>query len=165
MPYLSALRLVALLGARGAAHAFGDDADFLDTGAFGGVDHVNDFAVAQRARAHDEHRLVLALLEDAAQAIFEFGERDVVVVDRDVLVGGVAEHNLRDVDLGLLGGLGFRRQVDVEPALREGQRGHEDHEEHEEHVDHRRDVHVRVDFELLGGDDPVGSEMVMGVGF
>ena len=32
---------------------------------------VDDVAVAQRARAHDEHRLLLALLEDVAEAIFE----------------------------------------------------------------------------------------------
>src|SRR6266404_6971487 len=33
----------------GLAHAFGDDADLLDAGALGGVDHVDDVAVAQRA--------------------------------------------------------------------------------------------------------------------
>ena len=75
----------------------------------------------------------------------------------------VLEHDLRDVGLRLVRRLGFRRQVDVETALRERQGGHEDDEEHEQHVDHRRDVHVAADFELLGGDDLVGAEMLVGV--
>src|SRR5688500_13025855 len=43
----------------GAAHAFGDNADFFDARALGGVEHVDDVAVTQRAVAGDEHRLVL----------------------------------------------------------------------------------------------------------
>src|SRR5688572_11222333 len=69
-----------------AAHALGDDADLLDAGALGCVDDLDDVAVAQVARAHDEHRLVLAFLEDRAETLLEFLDGDVLVVDRDLLV-------------------------------------------------------------------------------
>jgi hypothetical protein len=52
-----------------SAHALGDDADLLDAGALGGVDDLDDFAVPQRGRAVDEHRLLLARLEDLAEAL------------------------------------------------------------------------------------------------
>ena len=55
-------------GAGGLPHAFGDDADFLDTGALRRVDDVDDVLVLQRAGADDEHRLVVALVEDVRAA-------------------------------------------------------------------------------------------------
>ena len=114
---------------------------------------------------HDvSRRDVRELLEDRPQTRLELGDHDVLLVDRDPLVRGVLHHDLADVDLLLLlGGLGFRRQVDVEPLLREWQGRHEDDEQHEQHVDHRRDVHFRRDFELLGRDDAIGAEVLVGV--
>src|SRR5947207_6114799 len=76
-PYLIAALLLAT-----AAHLFGDDADLLDAGALGGVDHGNDFAVAKLAIAGDEHRLFLARLEDVAEARLEILERHRLVTDR-----------------------------------------------------------------------------------
>src|SRR6478609_11574486 len=84
-----------LLGLSGAAalgflpHAFGDDADFLDTRALGRVDDVDDLTVAKRRRAGDEQRLVLALLEDGSQPAFHVSHRHVLLVDRDTPVGRV----------------------------------------------------------------------------
>ena len=71
-----------------ATHAFGHDADFLDTGALGQIDHLDDFTVAQRGGAHDEHRLLLALLEDASQLLAELTKGNVLIVDG--VVNGVA---------------------------------------------------------------------------
>src|SRR4051812_48769603 len=45
-------------------HAFGHDADLFDARALGRVDDRDDLAVPQRARGDQEHRLVLALIED-----------------------------------------------------------------------------------------------------
>src|SRR5690348_2465162 len=52
-------------------HTFGDDAHLLDPGALGGVDDEHDVTVAERAGAGDEHRLLLAVLEDRPQLRFE----------------------------------------------------------------------------------------------
>ena len=57
-------RVVLLAAGCCLAHALGDDAYLLNTGALGRVDDLDDFAIAQGSRAHDEHRLLLALLED-----------------------------------------------------------------------------------------------------
>ena len=62
------MALVAAGAAAAGAHALGDDADLLDTGALGGVDDGDDVAIAQRGIADDEHRLFLARLEDVTQA-------------------------------------------------------------------------------------------------
>src|SRR6266545_4925678 len=78
-------------------HPFRNDPNLLDTSALGRIDHVDDVAVAQRAVAADEHRLVLAILEDGAKLFFELVEADVLVVDRDLLVGGVLQDNLADL--------------------------------------------------------------------
>ena len=94
-------------GAGGLSHALGDDADLLDAGAFGGVDDLDDVAVAQVGRAVDEHRLVLALLEDRPETLLELADGDVLLVDRDLLVGGVVEHDLRDVGLRLIAASSF----------------------------------------------------------
>src|SRR5262249_46366320 len=56
---------------------------------------------------------------------------------------------------------GLERQVDVDAALRERQRGHEDDQEHEEHVDERRDVHVRAGVRDRPRDDFFGAEMLV----
>src|SRR5438067_8542942 len=148
-------------GASGLAHAFGDDADLLDAGALGGVDHVDDVAVAQRAGRDDEHRLVLALVEDVAQPRLELGQRHVLLVDGQTLVGGVIDHDLADVGRDVGGLLALRRQVDVDALLRERQGGHEDDDQHEQHVDERRDVHVRTGVRHFSGDDLVGAEVMV----
>src|SRR5262249_5496083 len=93
-------------------------------------------------RRDDEHRLVLALIEDVAQPRFELGQRHVLLVDRQPLVSGVVEHDLADVGRDVGGLLGLGRQVDVDTLLGERQGGHEDHDQHEQHVDQRRDVHA-----------------------
>src|SRR5439155_11746495 len=103
--------------AGGLPHPFGHDADLLDSGALGRVDDLDDLLVAQRARRGDEHRFVLALLVDVAQAVLELLDRHVLLVDRDVLVRRVLEDNLADVDLLLVRRLRLGRQVDVD-ALR-----------------------------------------------
>ena len=59
---------------------------------------VDDVAVAQRSGARDEHRLVLARFEDVRAAALELGDGHVLLVDRDLLVGRVLEHDLADVD-------------------------------------------------------------------
>src|SRR5262245_31347334 len=60
-PFLRSLRdptVLAALDTGGfVAHAHRHDADLLDAGALGGVDHLDDLAVAQRRVADDEHRL------------------------------------------------------------------------------------------------------------
>src|ERR1044071_7193919 len=78
----------ALFAAAGgcAAHALGDDADLFDARALGGVDDHHDVAVAQVAGAGDEHRLVLAFLEDRPQTAFELPPRHRLLVDGDLLV-------------------------------------------------------------------------------
>ena len=69
----------------------------------------------------------------------------VLLVDRDLLVGRVLEHDLADVGrAAAVVGLRFGRQVDVDALLGERQGRHEDDEQHEQHVDQRRDVHVRA---------------------
>ncbi|MCL6498623.1 MAG: glycosyltransferase, partial [Firmicutes bacterium] len=83
---------VAGRGAGRLPHALGDDADLLDAGALGRIDDGDDLAVAQRAGADDEHRLLLALLEDVAQPRLELGHRHVLLVDRDAAVGRELEH-------------------------------------------------------------------------
>src|SRR5437762_746554 len=150
-------------GAGALLHAFGDDPDLLHAGALGGIDHVDDVAVAQRAVAVDEHRLVLAVLEDGAQPLFEFRERDVLVIDGDLLVRTVHQHDLADRRL-IHRRVGLGRQVDVETLLRQRQRGHEDDEEHEQHVDHRRDVHVGVRLRDRALEDRVGAVVLVRVG-
>jgi hypothetical protein len=130
--------------------------------ALGGVDDLDDVPVAQRLRAGDEHRLVLAGLEDAAEHTLELRHGDVLLVDRDAPVGGVFDDDLTDVDfLLLLRRLGFGGQVDVDALLRQRQRRHEDDEQHEQHVDQRRHVHVRVGMRGLGGDDLLGAEVLV----
>ena len=92
--------LVARLHAGGSAHAFGDDADLLDAGALGRVDDRDDFAVAQRAGSGDEHRLFLALLEDAAEPRLEVAKvADDLLVHRHLAIGGHLQHDLAAVDL------------------------------------------------------------------
>src|SRR5262245_39417690 len=61
--------LGAGLVAFAAAHAFGDDPDLLDPCPPGGVDHLDDVAVAQRRVADDEHRLLAAGLEHVAKLL------------------------------------------------------------------------------------------------
>src|SRR5205807_4803097 len=90
-------RLIRAGRAGGLPHPFGDDADLLDPGALGGVDDVDDVFVAQRPGAGDEHRLVFALLVDVAKPLFQLRDRDVLLVDGDVPIGRVLEHDLADV--------------------------------------------------------------------
>src|SRR3954468_17925337 len=71
----------ALSAVGGAAHALGHDADFFDAGALRSVDHEDDVGVAQVTVTDDEHRLVLALLEDRAEALGQLLRRDVLLVD------------------------------------------------------------------------------------
>src|SRR4030095_5251199 len=85
------------LVAAGSTHAFGHDADLFDASALGDVDDFDDFTVAQRTRAHDEQRLLLALFEDASQLLSELAERDVLVVDRDLLVRRVIQDDLAQI--------------------------------------------------------------------
>jgi hypothetical protein len=65
------------------------------------VDDRDNLAIAQRARG-DEHRLVLALIEDVAQPRLE--PLIVTSCDRDALVGRVVDDDLADVrrDVGRL---------------------------------------------------------------
>ena len=65
-------------------HAFGDDADLLDAGALGRVDDGDDFAVPKRTGRRDEHRLVLALLEDVPQPRLELAEVATVCLFTDI---------------------------------------------------------------------------------
>src|SRR5262245_25635768 len=81
--------LVAAHRAAGPAHAFGHDADLFNARALRRVNDEDDVAVAERARRHDEHRLVLALVEDVAEPRFELLDRDVAVIDGDLPVGRV----------------------------------------------------------------------------
>ena len=71
---MSVIVAAVVLGAVASAHAFGDDADLLDPRALGGVDDVDDLAVAKRRVADDEHRLFLARLEDVAETSLEIRE-------------------------------------------------------------------------------------------
>ena len=135
--------------------------DLVDAGALGGVDDVDDVPVAQRTGSRQEHRLVLALFEDVAQPLFELRQRDILVVDRDFLVGRVGQHDLADVGRDVGRPLGLGRQVDVDPLLGEVQGRHEDDQQHQQHVDQRRDVHVATGMRDFAGDDLVGAEVVM----
>src|SRR5581483_5604208 len=144
-------------------HAFGDDADLLDAGALGGVDDIDDVLVAQRAVSDDEHRLVLALIEDVPQTRLELRRGDVLIVDGDLPIARVVHHDLADVRLVGRRLAALRRQVDVEPLLRQRQRRHEDHDQHEQHVDERRDVHVGAGVRDFRPDDLVGAEVMMRV--
>src|SRR5262244_2837882 len=85
-PFTCTNRLGLCAWSRSSAlsHALGHDSDLLDARALGRIDDVDDVAVAQRAIAADEHRLVLAVLEDGAKPLFELGDLDVLVVDRDL---------------------------------------------------------------------------------
>src|SRR6185503_13746922 len=74
-------------GSAGFTHAFGDDPDLLDPGTLRGVDDLDDGPVPETACSDDEHRLVLALIVDGTEPRFQFEERHVALVDRDLLVG------------------------------------------------------------------------------
>src|SRR5688572_11094846 len=81
--YSTSLRSEDLVGrvhACGSPHTFSDNPNLLDAGALGRVNHRHDFAVPQRPRGRDEHRLLLALLEDVAEAGFQLGHADRLLV-------------------------------------------------------------------------------------
>ena len=90
--------------------------------------------------------------------------RDVLLVDRDLLVGGVVEHDLADVGLLLLicvfvsaGRLTSRPRCDSGRAAMKMTSS----------TSSTSIIGVmfmsRVDLELLGADDPLGAEVLVGV--
>ena len=89
--------------------------------------------------------------------------RDVLLVDRDLPVGGVLEHDLADVLACCVGVFVSAGRLMSTPFCVERQRRHEDDEQHEQHVDERRDVHVRTGVRHLALDDLVGAEVLMRV--
>src|SRR5712692_2579931 len=91
-------------------HPLGDDADAVDAGAPGGVDHAHNGPVRQRCCTGDEHRLVGAGGVDRSQAAFELLERDVLMVDADSAVGCILEDDLFGSRDGLLR---LRRQLTI----------------------------------------------------
>src|SRR5262245_23076666 len=90
------------LRARSPPHVRGDDADLLDTCTLGRVDDFDDVLVAERFRAGDEHLLVFAGLENRPQTALELRDTDVGLVDRDLSISRVLQHDLADVALLLL---------------------------------------------------------------
>ena len=90
--------------------------------------------------------------------------RDVLLVDRDALVGRRncstiwLTSGVTSVVFLLSAGRLMSR-----PLLRQRQGRHEDDEQHEQHVDERRDVHVRTGVRNLAFDDYFGAEMLVGV--
>src|SRR5712692_7589656 len=102
------------LAAAGLPHPFGDDADLFDAGALGGIDDVDDLSVAERPRAPDEHGLVLALLVNAPESLLELRKCHVLVVNRDLMIGGVLDLDLADIQLlRLLSRFRFGGEIDV----------------------------------------------------
>src|SRR5829696_2975761 len=83
-----------LVAGRPGPHFLGDDADLLHAGALGRVDHRDDVGVPQRAGGSDEHRLFLTHFKNAAEFAFEVGQRDGLLVDGDLTVRGVLQHDL-----------------------------------------------------------------------
>ena len=99
----------------------------------------------------------MAIPVDLAQPLGQFAQRDRLMVDRHLPIGGVFEH-----DVGrrlIVAARGLCRQVRLETDLRKRQRRHEDHQQHEEHVDERGDVQVGAGARTLRTDDGVGTEM------
>src|SRR5262245_57809508 len=76
-------------------HAIGNDADARDAGAMRRIDHWNDVPITQRSIAANPECTVLPIREDVAQAHLQRDYLHRLMIDRQLPVSGVLDHDVR----------------------------------------------------------------------